>query len=76
MWSGARTERTMRAVHEQNLKYAEEAGMTIDEWHEMMSDKGSEQQKPIQTQRQEDGIIYNSAYFMLQRMFPTINKKK
>ena len=41
MWIGARTEMTLRAVHEKNLKLAEAAGLTLDKWHKMMSEKGN-----------------------------------
>lgn len=57
MWTGARTERTIRAVHEQNLKYAQEAGMSLDEWHKAMSEKGKQPPKIVYISEKTDEEI-------------------
>lgn len=56
----------MRQVHEQNLKYAEEAGMTLDDWHKMMSEKGN---KPIEQQNTIQPIM-TSAEYVWSYLFP------
>ncbi len=76
MWTGERTEKRMREVHDANLKAAEEAGMSIDDWHQLMSDIGNSRKEPDNQQQSGGTEIYNSALYVLGYLFPDKPKKR
>lgn len=73
MWIGARTEMTLRAVHEKNLKLAEAAGLTLDKWHKMMSEKGN-RFEPKPTLITKKGYVPRSpTEYVLNQLFPNVH---
>lgn len=73
----AKVEETHKKVHQQNLRDAEAAGVSLEEWHRQKSEIGQGVTTQTETNVQENPSIINSADYVLSYLFPRkITKRK
>lgn len=69
----AKVEGTLKKVRDRNQKYADEAGMSLDDWHRMMSTKGNEI-KPVLVKKTKPKYVPQTASeYVLNQVFPNIH---
>ncbi|MFZ3301729.1 MAG: hypothetical protein WA152_03390 [Microgenomates group bacterium] len=71
-----RVDLRMRQVHEQNLKDADAAGMTLEAWHEAMSEKGRGVE-PVLVKKRSGKVKYvpkSATEQVLHQLFPNAHK--